>query len=65
MNYMMPSIINLIALVFATSFLSACGQKGPLYVPVKPPAVTTPYPTSSTMPTALPREENNPESTKD
>jgi len=26
--------------------ISACGQKGPLFIPAKPPAISTPYPTA-------------------
>lgn len=39
------SQLSLFSLIVGTSFsISACGQKGPLVAPVKPPAVSTPYP---------------------
>jgi len=36
---------NLLTLIIGIGFsISACGQKGPLFLPAKPPAVSTPYP---------------------
>jgi hypothetical protein len=33
-------------LVLILGMCSACGQKGKLVLPVKPPAISTPYPTA-------------------
>ncbi|PRC94774.1 hypothetical protein [Solimicrobium silvestre] len=42
------SRLSWIALVAGIMFcISACGQKGRLVVPVKPPAVSTPYPVAT------------------
>jgi len=40
---------TLISALILTSLLSACGQKGPLYMPHKPPVVA-PLPTGNTAP---------------
>jgi len=34
------------ALIVVLAMCSACGQKGKLILPVKPPAISTPYPTA-------------------
>jgi len=38
--------LNLLTVVIGMiCTISACGQKGPLFIPDKPPAISTPYPT--------------------
>jgi predicted small lipoprotein YifL len=42
------SRLALLTLVIAVIVaINACGQKGPLFIPVKPPAVSTPYPVAT------------------
>jgi len=41
-NYLIRA--SVILLMFGT--ICACGQKGKLVLPVKPPAISTPYPTT-------------------
>jgi len=52
----------LMLMLILSCHLSACGQKGPLFIPNKPPPVTTPYPTAPTTSTTFPaavQPENN------
>ena len=37
-----PSIVAVVATVILASLLGGCGQKGPLFLPVKPEAISTP-----------------------
>jgi predicted small lipoprotein YifL len=51
----LPAIPLAVATVVLASLLSACGQKGPLYLPSKPDAISTPAkpattPTTNTLP---------------
>jgi predicted small lipoprotein YifL len=43
-----PSIVAVVATVMLVSLLSACGQKGPLFLPGKPEAISTPAKPAST-----------------
>jgi predicted small lipoprotein YifL len=52
-----PTLLTLFFTVIVA--ISACGQKGPLYLPVKPPAISTPYPI------AEPEESTSVEATSD
>jgi predicted small lipoprotein YifL len=44
---MMQFFSRLSLLTLAMLSLSACGQKGPLFLPDKPAAISTPYPTTT------------------
>ena len=38
--------VSIMFIMLTTSTLTACGQKGKLVIPIKPPAISTPYPTA-------------------
>ena len=42
--------ITLACAIGSMTVISACGQKGKLLMPVKPPAISTPYPVAQPKP---------------
>jgi predicted small lipoprotein YifL len=44
---MISSLYRLGLFALTLTILGACGQKGPLFLPDKPPAISTPYPTTT------------------